>query len=82
MGIIIGVLIAVTVLMVMVTIIIIFKGKCAKVSWSMNLVKLPSCIRISVMSLKSGRAVRHRSKNSKLPLMWFNVIIMWLINKL
>ena len=32
------------------------------------------------MLLKSGRAVQHRSKNSKLPLMWFNIIIMWLIN--
>ena len=39
-----------------------------------------SNICISVMSLKSGRAAWHRYKNSKLPLVWFNIIIMWLIN--
>ena len=33
-----------------------------------------------VMSLKSRRAAQHHSKHSKLPLMWFNIIIMWLIN--
>ena len=34
----------------------------------------------TVMSLKSGRAAWHCCKNSRLPLMWFNTIIMWLIN--
>ena len=34
----------------------------------------------TVMSLKSRRVARHHSKHSKLPLMWFNIIIMWLIN--